>query len=167
MLKILVMVFSLAVLSTASGDYKTNQELHNAIRNSNMDMLKYFLKTSVNSINEKDDFGYTPIHLAVRKNDIEVVKLILEYKPQLDTQDKFGDTPLIDAARNNNMEIVKLLICKNANKNLTNNENKNALDFISKYKQYETALFVENPKCVQDNNKQEKENLIKELRKLK
>eukprot|EP01155_Anaeramoeba_flamelloides_P023544 Anaeramoba_flamelloidesa807767_185.p2 GENE.a807767_185~~a807767_185.p2 ORF type:complete len:130 (+),score=15.86 a807767_185:135-524(+) len=129
-------------------------------------MIEYLLKNSRKTINEKDDLGYTPIHLAVRKNETDIIKYLLKYNPDLNTMDKFGDTPLIDSARNNNIEVVKLLICGGADKYVKNNNGKTAMDFISDNKQYETALFMKNPKCNVDKEK-EKKNLIEKLRKLK
>lgn len=165
MFKVLVLLYSVVVFSSAFAD-DMDQELHNAVRNSNMDMLKYFLENKKSSINKKDDFGYTAIHLATRKNDLDSVRYILKFKPDLDTQDKFGDTPLIDGARNNNMDIVKLLVCAGADKSTKNNDGKTAMDFISANKQYETALFMQKPKCNEDNEK-EKKDLVEKLRKLK
>lgn len=142
-----------------------NYEIHFAVRGDNIDILKHLLIQYKEFINEKDQFGFTPLHLAVRKNDTQMVKYILEFDPNLNSKDDFGDTPLIDGARNNNMDIVKLLICKGADKTIKNNEHKSVMDFISLNKQYDTALFMQNPKCDNDiNMKQQK--LVEKLRKL-
>lgn len=164
MLKILNLLF-LNIVFLYSIELKYQQEIHNAVRNNDIEMLKYILKNSSQFINEIDDMGYTPLHLAVRKDDISMVKYILSFNANTNTQDKFGDTPLIDSARNNNMEIVKLLICKGADKNIKNKRNQAPLDFISDKKQYETALFLQNHTCIDDIEK-EKKNLIERLRKL-
>ncbi len=165
MLKVIVLLITAIVFSQASNDYKYDQDIHNAIRNNNVDAMKFLLSNSPEYLNEKDNYGYTPLHLAVRKGDIEIVKYLLSLKPDLNTQDKFGDTPLIDSARNNNIEISKILICSGAKQNIENNDNKIALDYISENKQYETALFFKKPECGGNNDDNKKE-LIEKLRKL-
>ncbi len=59
-------------------------------------------------------FKYSAFHIAVRLNNIENVKLLLN-KKDLNIKDPFGDYPLTDAIRNNSTEISKLLICNGAN----------------------------------------------------
>lgn len=143
-----------------------NQEIHNAIRGNDIEILKYITKQYNEYLNEKDPFGTTPLHLAVRKDDTQMIKFILAQNPIINTQDNFGDTPLIDSAKNNNMDIVKLLICYGADKDMKNTYGKSAMDFISKNEQYEIALFIQNPEC--DNTEKIKTNkLVEKLRKLK
>lgn len=164
MFKILNLLF-LNIVFLYALEVKYQQEIHNAVRNNDMEMLKYILKDSSKYINEVDTLGYTPLHLAVRRDDTKMVEYILKFNPNTNTQDKFGDTPLIDGARNNNMDIVKLLVCKGALKDKKNINGKTALDFVSEKKQYETALFLQNPTCF-DNLENDKKNLIEQLRKL-
>ncbi len=165
MIRVLSLLFFAVITLSALNAKSYNYEIHFAVRSDNIDILKHLLVQYKEFINEKDQFGFTPLHLAVRKNDTQMVKYILGENPRVDTTDDFGDTPLIDGARNNNMDIVKLLICKGADKTIKNNENKSVMDFISLNKQYDAALFMQNPKCEDDINvKQQK--LVEKLRKL-
>lgn len=105
------------------------ENIHDIVREGNMLKLKQLLSISNETIDQKNLQGYTPLHIAVRKNDEGIVKLLLEYQSNTNTQDDFGDTPLIDAVRNKNQIIIELLICNEADINIKNKQNKKALEF--------------------------------------
>ncbi len=90
--------------------------------------LKQLLSLSNKTIDQKDMQGYTPLHLAVRKNDEGIVNLLLEYSSNTNTYDDFGDTPLMDAVRNKNQIIINMLLCAGADINIKNKQNKKALE---------------------------------------
>lgn len=64
--------------------------------------------------------GFTPLHLAAAKGNIELVKILLsEYKFKLDSQTKDGQTFLMWViTRSNNPEVIKILLDHGANVNL-------------------------------------------------
>ncbi len=165
MLKILTIIFISTFLLNAKETPKYTDEIHNAVRSNNIEILNHTIKKFKSSINKKDKFGFTPLHLAVRINDIKIVEELLKYKVEVNTKDNFGDTPLIESARINNMEILKLLICKGANKDEKNNQGQNVMNFISINKQYEVALFIQEPQCGEDITDKKKQ-LIDRLREL-
>lgn len=166
MIRVFVFILISTIFLKANEEVKYYQELHNAVRSDNMEILELSLKKFNNFINEKDQFGSTPLLLAVRKNHIDMVEAILKYKANVNIADKFGDTPLIESARNNNMEILKLLICADAKKDIKNKYAQSAMDFISKNKQYETALFLQDPKCENNDIIDKKTQLLNRLREL-
>jgi ankyrin repeat protein len=75
------------------------------------------LLVSTIELNTPDDSGDTPLHRAVRKNNVKLVKILIEYGANVNAKDKQGDTPL-DVAVNyvRNKEIVDLLITEGAKK---------------------------------------------------
>lgn len=54
------------------------------------------------------DCGITLLHIAVEKNNVEVVRLILKFKPNIHVKDIFGRTPYQLAVEKNNLEILEL-----------------------------------------------------------
>jgi len=74
-------------------------------------------------LNEKDNIGYYPLYWAISYNNIEIVKLLIEYANQhqiiLELNEKGSydkKYPLLEGIHNENIEIVKLLnrICYSA-----------------------------------------------------
>ena len=54
--------------------------------------------------------GETPMHLAARSNQIEIIKILLRHKAAVDAKAHEKQTPLHIAARLGNVEIVTLLL---------------------------------------------------------
>jgi len=74
-------------------------------------------RLSAEELNRTDADGETLLHWAVKKNDAEAVKALLEMKPDLNAADKAGYTPLLIAAENGNEKIVSMLIKAGADVN--------------------------------------------------
>jgi len=75
--------------------------------------VKYLLRKKVN-INKKDGHGCYPLIKAIKKNNIDIVILLIKhankYRINMDVIDKDGNTPLILSYRLNNDEIFRFLI---------------------------------------------------------
>ncbi|MFN7097892.1 MAG: ankyrin repeat domain-containing protein, partial [Gammaproteobacteria bacterium] len=69
------------------------------------------------SLDEKDEYGRTALHIAASNNRYDIVKLLLEHGIPLDKKDNFGRTALHWAASKDGLKIVKLLLEKNASLN--------------------------------------------------
>ena len=63
-------------------------------------------------VNKVDVFGWTPIYNAVRQDQREIVRFLLEPRLNVDVNkaDKIGITPINFAVLNDNIEIVRLLL---------------------------------------------------------
>lgn len=46
--------------------------------------------------------GYTPLHLAIKQNDVNMVQLLLNFGAKPDTVDKFGNFPIHFAVERGN-----------------------------------------------------------------
>ncbi len=86
--------------------------------------LLLFFKAGVN-IGLLED---TPLIIASRVGSDAAVKLLLQYKADINKQGKDGYTALMHAAYAGYENIVRLLLQSNANKNLENNQKKTAYD---------------------------------------
>jgi ankyrin repeat protein len=81
------------------------------------ELTELLIKNGAN-VNFQDAFGVAPLHGAARTNQLEVIKILLENKADVNLPTTTGkETPLHYAARYNNADVVKLLLDKGANKN--------------------------------------------------
>jgi tyrosine-protein kinase shark len=69
--------------------------LHRATKHNHLDVVKEMLKTSYRSLDAKDEFGMTAVHLACKnKVNPEIMKLLIERGATLTSRDSSGNTPL-------------------------------------------------------------------------
>ena len=80
-----------------------------------MEMLKSLLEND--DINIKDDNGRAALMIAVKNNDLEMVKLLDEFGVDLNATDDDGKTALMIAVEKNNQEMVQFLMDLGANIN--------------------------------------------------
>ncbi|RMY75469.1 hypothetical protein D0863_02568 [Hortaea werneckii] len=96
------------------------------------------LEANFVSINSPDTAGWTPLHWAASKRDIASVKLLLEWRADVDAIEKMGITPLIFACRFGAYECVQLLIEEGADVRVTDAHGQTVLFRLSN----ECAGFV-------------------------
>lgn len=58
--------------------------------------------------------GYTPLHIAAKKNQMEIATTLLEYGASTSAVTRQGITPLHLAAQEGNVDIVTLLLARDA-----------------------------------------------------
>ncbi len=90
--------------------------IHSAIQNRNRNALSDALTYSNNSIDQKDDDGRTPLHLAsIIGVDANIMIQLFEKNPLLDEKDNDGNTPLHLAATTGNIRMITALLMRDAN----------------------------------------------------
>lgn len=100
-------------------DYKTisdsrgNTILHSAVSSGSKKMVECVLSTGVDISSVNSD-GESPIHLAIKRNDIQIVKTI---SSKINLKDIKNDTLLHFAVNHGSKEVVKYLIKKGIAKN--------------------------------------------------
>lgn len=122
-----------------------NTALHQAIQMEHAAIVAALLvrKADVNQVN---DSGNTPLHNAVGRKNIEMLRLLLA-QPTIDVnkKDKFGETSLHLAVWLENTEMVKqLLICPEIQVKITNDCRLTPLQLVSKIKNSERRSIIEN-----------------------
>lgn len=76
---------------------------------------------SVADINGKPKSGYTPLMTAVKNNNMEITKMLIEKGADVnDITINSRESAIFFAVNNDNIEIVKLLISKGADVNMVN-----------------------------------------------
>ena len=84
----------------------------------------------------QNKFGETPLLIAIKDKNLEIIRLLIENQVDIDMQNKFGETPLLIALENNDMKIFKLLIDAGAKYNYKNEFEKSGLTINEFYKKY-------------------------------
>ena len=98
----------------------------------NKELTELLIKNGAN-VNFQDAFGVAPIHGAARTNKLDVVKVLLDNKADVNLPTTTGkETPLHYAARFNNPDIVKFLIEKGAKKDTKDVSGNTPLDAAKK-----------------------------------
>lgn len=64
--------------------------------------------------------GYTPLHIAAKKNQMEITTTLLEYGAPTNTVTRQGITPMHLAAQEGNIDVVTLLLARDAPVNVCN-----------------------------------------------
>lgn len=88
---------------------KQMSELHIAVKLNQPDVVRSILSQNLCNINEIDDNGDQPSHLAARLNNIECIKVLIEFDARMGRKNFCGLTPLGEAQMNGNKEIVALI----------------------------------------------------------
>lgn len=64
--------------------------------------------------------GYTPLHIAAKKNQMDIGTTLLEYGADTNAVTRQGIGPIHLAAQEGSVDLVSLLLTKNANVNMCN-----------------------------------------------
>lgn len=78
-----------------------------------------YLKNETNSDNHKSKYSPrdTPLHVAVAKNDLKMVKLLIQYGHDLNQIRQRGETPFYMAVQNGNLDMAEFLLQNGADLN--------------------------------------------------
>ncbi|KAJ3114924.1 hypothetical protein HDU96_001481 [Phlyctochytrium bullatum] len=94
------------------------------------------------------EHGGSPIHVAVRNQDLAMVRLLLSYGSSLDEPDPDGFRPLQRAVATNNVKLVKLLIELGANPDPREDDGLTLLFDPNRYTTLHRAVAKDNAKVV-------------------
>jgi len=86
------------------------QIIFRAIQESNVEEVRRLLKDNHRLVDEIDQEKRTPLHHACQIQNIEIVRLLVEYGAKINRKDSRGTTPFQTAITGQNKEIVELLI---------------------------------------------------------
>ena len=95
------------------------QAIHQAIFKGNIQKIETLLNED--TIEATTKAGLTPLHMAIKKRDLKLVKLLIQKGADVDAQDKKGFSVLYYAVIQNQLKIAKILLDNDADPNLTNN----------------------------------------------
>lgn len=90
-------------------DLDGNSPLIIAVNKNMKQILRMLLANGANVDHKVSDSGNTALHIAVQSCDIEVVQIILSYRPNLGIVNKNNETPIELAAQSTRTEVYALL----------------------------------------------------------
>ena len=92
------------------------------------------LVDSLEDVNIQDKYGWTPLHLAIRRGREDMVHYLVEKKQaNIDIQDNSGWTPVMEAIMDDFPNIVKYLVDKGADLSIANNRGATAPMLAQKF----------------------------------
>ena len=87
----------------------TRPDLNDAIKSNSIDQVNDLLGHNSLLLCKMDRWGYLPIHYAVGTS-LEMTKLLIHYKANVDVRSKHKHLPIYYAAKNNQLSTLNLLI---------------------------------------------------------
>lgn len=103
--------------------------IHWAIYDKSLSALEEAVKNHKKDINDRMMIGlYTPLHVAVKVRDSQLVHHLLEQRANPNMQDRYGGTPLHVAVEDKNISIIKDLIMHDADPEIENYVEENSLN---------------------------------------
>ncbi|MFC2167621.1 ankyrin repeat domain-containing protein [Acidobacteriota bacterium] len=126
---VLLASFLIVVCCGKQENQTPRMDLHLAALQGNVDAIQLHIKAG-SDLNEKDDYGSTPLIAAITFGQTETAKALIEADADLRLTNNEGSTPLHLAAFFCHPEIVKALLDKGADKNLKNNTGSTALEIV-------------------------------------
>lgn len=110
----LVAVISVASLGAAGNGIR----LVDAVKSGNREAVRALLKQRVD-VNRPEADGMTPLHWAVRADDVQTAQLLLRAGANAKAASRYGITPISLAATNGNATLIEALIKAGADSNAT------------------------------------------------
>ena len=97
----------------------------------------------------KNRFSATPLQSALAMGWIDLAKLLIARKANVNCRGEGGGTPLHEASANGQLEMARLLLAHGANLNATDDSGKTPLTIALEYKQAEMEKFLRDHKATQ------------------
>src|SRR5437762_2253717 len=113
----ILLAAAIALAFLAWSDIGFCGEIHDAVREGDLEKVKMLLKANPDLVNAKDEDGLMPLHCAAEEGSKEMMELLLAYKADVNAEDDEGGTPLHWAADGGHKEIVELLLAHGADVN--------------------------------------------------
>ena len=118
--------------------------LHYAIGAENIEVIKLLI--CKDNINQQDDKGCAPIHLAIQQkanNCIDIIELLIKNNANIEIADDTGKTPLHYAYIFTNIAAIYYLISQNADRNAVDNSKSTIFHFLAKSPRYQEVKSLE------------------------
>jgi ankyrin repeat protein len=111
---ILIKELSIYLLNKGASPELTDKDkvtpLHLAVDNGDYRLVERLLERNYdNIINARDNFGWTPMHIAALHNDTDIVQLLIEKGAKVNLKDSEQNTPLTYAVLNKAFDVTHIL----------------------------------------------------------
>jgi ankyrin repeat protein len=117
-------------------------ELHDAVRNNNLDQVKQLLESGLEALNERGPDGAPPLCIAANEGRIEILTYLLDTGADITVGDNENTTPFHHAAIGGQIEAAKLLLSRGANLEEKDDHGNTALMWACSFRQSEMVRFL-------------------------
>ena len=100
--------------------------LYDHIENSDIEGVRRLIKNGVD-LNKIDDFGLTPLHMAVSCENLDIIELLIIEGADVNKVDDNGNPPIL-LVGSQDEKIIKMLLEYGANPNIKNSDGRTILD---------------------------------------
>ena len=97
------------------------KNISDAVKDGNIEEVRYLLETKDVDVNAKDKNGVTPLHEAADRGLADIAELLIAGGANVNAEDYDGNTPLHLAIGGGHAEIARLLVIQGANVNAKDN----------------------------------------------
>ncbi len=118
------------------------QSIHQAALDGNVEGVAAELAEHPDEINQPEDDGLTPLHLAAEHCHTNVVVLLLDRGADINITERDNATPLHLAAQEGCTDVVLILINRGAKLNLQDNQKRTPLKRAEQWQQDATAQIL-------------------------
>ncbi|MHB9147950.1 MAG: ankyrin repeat domain-containing protein [Candidatus Amoebophilus sp.] len=126
-----------------------NTSIFHAIRERHTEIFKLLLKKGADvNVNVREDEDsvmekgrYSLLHWAIKRGDVEIARVLLAKRANVNIQDQDGETPLHWAVDNLQLDFVKLLMENGADPNAKNNKGITPIRIASRKRNYKIVLI--------------------------
>lgn len=133
----------LLVATLVSGLQAFCGPIHEAARSGDVKTVEALLKAHPDLVSSKEEkYGQTPLHIAAFNDRLDVAKLLIANKADVNAQANNGATPLHLAAAKGNKDIVELLLASNANINAVDHDGWSPLHSAVTWNQKDTEALL-------------------------
>ena len=146
----LIIIYFLSIFSISAQE-KFN--VFDVARSGTIEQAKILLKTNPSCFNTTNKEGYSPLTLACYRNNLQVVKLLIQNGADVNVNSTMG-TPLMAAVVKGNFEIVKILLKNKAQVNQPDNNGTIPIMYAAMFKNYDICKLL----IKQDANPDTKDN---------
>jgi len=121
----------------ATKDPRGRPALHRAVTLDRQEIVKRFLEGGCNpDVPSEDENGYkgeTALLNAAFWGRVEITKLLIQHRADVNAAAERGIVPLHEAVRMGNLEVARMLIAHGAKVNAKDNEGKTPLDWVDSF----------------------------------
>lgn len=87
--------------------------------------------------------GQTPLHFAIRNQDLNLVRLLVKHNADIEFKDKYKETALNCAVRSGNNDIIKYLLEQGADVNTQASDSSTPLEYALHHRDIESVHLLE------------------------
>lgn len=88
--------------------------------------------------------GQAPLHFAIKDQNLNMIKILIKYKANLEFKDKFKETALNSAVRTGNIEVIKYLLEQGADINTQSSDSSTPLEYAIHQGDSESVNILQN-----------------------